>query len=721
MNPNAPEAGVPPFYIPATSSPEERRPRTLKQGDTFAVFDHFGDLSGDLANAEGLYHQDTRYLSLLRIEIQGHRPLLLSSTVQKNGGVLTADLTNPDIFHGDDLLLPRDTIHLLRSKFLWESTCYETVRAHNYSSDTQTVTVALEFAADFRDIFEVRGHPRANRGEYEQILPANDRVVLRYTGLDARVRDTELIFEPPPRSISKQRAEWLFTLDPGMNRVLFLTVRCGTAGQADCRFVRGLRRAHRARLQASRIKATVRTSNEIFNELLSRSMADLIMLATDTPHGPYPYAGIPWFSTAFGRDGIITAIEMLAFDPALAKGVLHYLAATQARETDPARDSEPGKILHETRRGEMALLGEVPFGQYYGSVDSTPLFVMLAGLYWQRTGDIESIRTLWPSIRAALQWIDRYGDPDRDGFVEYLRKSANGLSNQGWKDSDDSVFHADGTLARGSIALCEVQAYVYAAKRHAAAIAHTLGEHVLSQRLSAEAESLRVRFEERFWLSEQGYYALALDGEKRPCRILASNAGHALFCGIAAADRAAAVAHRLTSPGLFSGWGIRTVGTAESRYNPMSYHNGSVWPHDNALIALGLARYGHMTEALKVLSALFTASSHMDLQRLPELFCGFPRKRGRGPTFYPVACSPQAWASATPFALLTAALGIQINARTETVRFCHPQLPDFIDEVELTNLQLGSSRLDVLLHRRADGVAVTVLEKKGAARVEVLL
>jgi len=721
MNLNAPEAGVPPFYIPATSSPEERRPRTLKHGDTFAVFDHYGDLSGDLANSEGVYHEDTRYLSLLHIKIEGRRPLLLSSTVQKNDGVLTVDLTNPDIFDGDDLVLPRDSIHLLRSKFLWASRCYETLRAHNYSSDTQTVTVALEFAADFRDIFEVRGHPRASRGEYEQLLPGNNRVVLRYTGLDARVRDTELVFDPPPHRLSKERAEWRLTLEPGINRVLFVTVHCGTAGQADCQFVPGLRRAHRARLQASRRKANVRTSNEIFNELLSRSTADLVMLATDTPHGPYPYAGIPWFSTAFGRDGIITAIEMLAFDPALAKGVLHYLAATQAREIDPARDAEPGKILHETRRGEMALLGEVPFGLYYGSVDSTPLFVMLAGLYWQRTDDVESIRMLWPSIRAALQWIDRYGDPDGDGFVEYLRKSANGLSNQGWKDSDDSVFHADGTLARGSIALCEVQAYVYAAKRHAAALAHALGEHALSQRLTAEAEALRVRFEERFWLPERGYYALALDGEKRPCCVLASNAGHALFCGIAAADRAALVARRLTSGELFSGWGIRTVGTAESRYNPMSYHNGSVWPHDTALIALGLARYGHMTEALKVLSALFTASCHMDLQRLPELFCGFPRKRGRGPTFYPVACSPQAWASATPFALLTAALGIEINARTETVRFCHPQLPDFIDEVELTNLQLGSSRLDVLLHRRADGVAVTVLDKKGPAGVEVLL
>jgi glycogen debranching enzyme len=620
-----------------------------------------------------------------------------------------------------ELLLARDTIHALRSKFLWQSACYEAIVVRNYGSEPTNVTLSVEFDADFCDIFEVRGHVRRQRGNAEKSVINRQRVLLRYVGLDQRVRQTDLVFDPPPDVLMGDRAEWQLALQPKDSKPLFLTIICDGVAHADFRFVPNLRKAHRARVQSSRRQANVRTSNEIFNELLCRSTADLVMLVTDTPHGPYPYAGVPWFSTAFGRDGIITAIEMLAFNPELARGVLNLLAATQARDIEPSRDAEPGKILHETRRGEMAVLGEVPFGLYYGSVDSTPLFVLLAGLFYERTGDLGTITTLWPHIRAALEWIDRYGDRDGDGFVEYLRKSANGLSNQGWKDSDDSVFHADGSLARGSIALCEVQAYVYAAKLHGSRLASLVGEPLLAERLGREAEALRETFEQRYWMEDCGYYALALDGNKQPCRVVTSNAGHALFCGIATPERAACVAQKLMTRDLFCGWGVRTVASSETRYNPVSYHNGSVWPHDNALIALGLARYGYVSEAVTILGALFDASTHMDLRRLPELFCGVRRRPERGPTFYPVACSPQAWASAAPFALLTAGLGLELNAATETLRFRNPQLPSFLDEVELTNLLVGSSIIDVMLHRRGNDVAVTVLEKSGPATVEVLL
>jgi len=722
MELSAPDTGAPEFYIPASASLLERRPLTLKHGDTFAMSNRYGDFSGGVTNPEGLYHHDTRYLSLLRLSIEGHRPLLLSSTVQNNNALLRVDLTNPDVYSGAELLLPRDTIHFARSKFLWECACYEAIVAHNYGNEARTVRVTLEFESDFRDVFEVRGQARPRRGELRRLPQGHDRVVLRYTGLDDRARDMTLSFAPVPDLLLEHRAEWRLTLAAGASTTLFVTASCGAARPSRPDFFGGLRGARRERARGSRESATLRTSNALFNELLERSLADLVMLGTPTPHGRYPYAGIPWFSTAFGRDGAITAIQMLAYDPGLTRGVLQFLAATQARELDGARDAEPGKILHEMRQGEMAELGEVPFGRYYGSVDSTPLFVLLAGLYWERTGDLETLRRLWPSLCAALEWIDRYGDADGDGLIEYRRKSVNGLANQGWKDSEDSVFHADGTMARGAIALAEVQGYVHAAKLHAAGMAEVLGEVAQAARLKAEAGALQRRFEESFWMEDRGYYAIALDGDKQPCRVISSNAGHALFCGVADPGRAARVAQRLLAKDMFSGWGIRTVGSSEARYNPMSYHNGSVWPHDNALIALGLARYGHMTEALRVLSAIFDASTHMDLRRLPELFCGMRRRRDRGPTLYPVACAPQAWASAAPFALLTAAMGLHLDAGGHKVRFINPQLPSFLDEVEIRNLRLGESRLHLMLHRRrGEGVAVTVVSKTGPASVDVVL
>ena len=440
-------------------------------------------------------------------------------------------------------------------------------------------------------------------------------------------------------------------------------------------FLRGLLAAHRALRAGTRGMTTVETSNELFNEVLCRSAADLCMLMTDTPQGRYPYAGIPWYSTTFGRDGLITALQMLWCDPSMARGVLRRLAAFQAKVSDPLSDAEPGKILHEMRAGEMAALGEVPFGLYYGSVDSTPLFVLLAGLYVERTGDEATLVELWPAIEAALRWIDNVGDADHDGFVEYYRKTDKGLANQGWKDSHDAIFHADGRSAEGPIALAEVQGYVFAAKQVAARCARRLNRDELASKLEADAQRLAERFEASFWCPELQSYALALDGAKEPCRVRTSNAGQVLFTGIARPDHAELVADGLLSPRFFSGWGIRTVARGEARYNPMSYHNGSVWPHDNALIALGFARYGLKRPVGQVMQGLFEAATYMDLRRLPELFCGFQRERRRGPTLYPVACAPQAWASATPFSLIEAALGLEFRPQTNEIHLRNPRLP----------------------------------------------
>jgi glycogen debranching enzyme len=711
------------FYIPATSSLQERRPRTLKHGNTFGVFDHYGDIAPGESSPEGLFHDDTRFLSSLQLLINDRRPLLLSSTVQDNNALLIADLTNPDFFADGRLDLPRNTIHIVRARFIWEGSAHERLAVRNFADNTHRVRLALAFQSDFADLFEVRGHRRPKRGKSTVELRDRRAVAFSYLGLDGLRRQTVLEFAPEPDQISSEEAAYDLVLEPGQRISLFLSVTCDGRVERPRpeRFFVCLREARRTLRHSSSRAASVSSSNAIFNEVMRRSVADLYMLLTDTEQGPYPYAGIPWFSTVFGRDGIITAMQMLWVDPAIARGVLQLLAAYQAQHFDPDADAEPGKILHEMRRGEMARLKEIPFGLYYGSIDSTPLFLMLAGMYFERTGDLATIHKLWPSLEAALRWLDEYGDRDGDHFLEYQARTERGLGNQGWKDSEDSVFHADGRLADGPIALCEVQGYAYAARCAIARLAAALGYAELAGAVEERANKVRERFEAEFWCDELGTYALALDGAKQPCRVRTSNAGQVLLSGIAAPGRAARVANQLADRDFFSGWGIRTVAASEARYNPMSYHNGSVWPHDNALIAMGMARYGLTSSVLRMFAGLFEAAAYMDLRRLPELFCGFRRLPGKGPTFYPVACAPQAWASATPFALLQACLGLSFEPATEQINFRHPRLPEFLDQVVIRGLRVGDSRFDVMLRQHRGDVSVDVLERLGKGRVVITL
>jgi glycogen debranching enzyme len=544
--------------------------------------------------------------------------------------------------------------------------------------------------------------------------------VLGYRGRDGQDYTTTLRFDPRPAELTHECARFVLTLPPGCSVSIFLEVACGDpADDLPPRhaFLRGLRDARRDLRRAAAGAAEVSSSNNLFNEVVRRAVSDLYMLATETEHGRFPYAGVPWFSTVFGRDAIITAMQTLWLDPGIARGVLRHLAACQATEVDPEADAEPGKIIHEMRFGEMARLREVPFGCYYGSVDSTPLFVMLAGSYLLRTGDLGTLRSIWPNLAAALDWIATYGDRDGDGFVEYGRRTDEGLVNQGWKDSHDSISHADGTLAQGPVAIVEVQAYAYGAWRAGAAIARQLGHEALAADYGERAERLRDTFAERFFDEALGTFVLALDGNKDPCRVRSSNAGHALFTGIARPEHAAAVAHSLMQSDFFSGWGVRTLSSSEVRYNPMSYHNGSVWPHDNAMIAAGLARSGFRREAARIFAGLHDAAIHIDQRRLPELFCGFRRQRSQGPTFYPVACAPQAWAAGSILSMIQSCLGLDFDAEQGHVIFNEPILPGFIGDLTLRNLHLPQGEVDVVLTRVRTEVAAHVLRRAGRARV----
>jgi glycogen debranching enzyme len=710
-----------PFYIPMTG-PAARPRRSLKHDDTFIVLDSHGDIGASAGGPDGLFNADTRYLARLELVLDDVQPLLLGSNLRDDNSSLTVDLTNPDVYRNGRIVLQKDMLHIVRTIFLWRGTAYQRIGLQNHGDRTASLDLTLLFDNDFADLFEVRGEKRPRRGIGSSKLLGPADVLLEYRGLDGKSRRTALHLDPRPTRLAVNAATYHLELAPHQVSSLFVAASCDKpAGLEPAPFFRALL-AHRREMRRSTAGATsIETSNNIFNEVLCQAMADLNMLMTDTPQGRYPYAGIPWYSTTFGRDGIITALQMLWIDPRVARGVLRRLAFYQAKSVDPLADAEPGKILHEMRGGEMADLREVPFAQYYGSVDATPLFVLLAGLYVERTGDEETLVELWPSIEAALGWIDGAGDPDRDGFVEYKRASEQGLANQGWKDSYDAIFHADGRLAEGYIALAEVQGYVFAGKQLAARCAARLGKDDMAHRLEAEAALLAERFEKAFWCDELGTYALALDGAKEQCKVRSSNAGQVLFSGMVSADRARKVATDLMRPHFFTGWGIRTVAQGEARYNPMSYHNGSIWPHDNALIALGLARYGLKHSVAHLFKALFDAATYMDLRRLPELFCGFRREKRRGPTLYPVACAPQAWASATPFTLLEASLGLEFDVRRGEIRLRNPRLPAFLNEVVLRDLQLGASSVDLRVSRHGDEVSLEVLRTRGQIQVSIVL
>jgi glycogen debranching enzyme len=689
---------------------------SLKDGQAFLVADHDGNVMG---GAEGLFDRDTRVLSRFVFLVGERHPTRLSCTVSRDNAVFTVHSTNRAIPPVNGRGTPRGAIHVERRRTLQGERLYERVRCTNFGLDQVMLPLVFEYAADFRDIFEIRGIRRARRGTPLQPQLQGRYVLFAYEGLDEIVRISTVAFSEPPWRMDEGQAEFMFTLSPGERIDLFIEAGAGQGEPPSReRFRRALADARRTIRRRERRGGLLRLSDDAHNAWFEQSRSDLGLLVSDLPTGPYPFAGIPWFSTPFGRDGLLTAWEVLWLDPALAKGVLSYLAARQATETSAFQDSQPGKIMHETRGGEMAAMKEIPFGLYYGGVDTTPLFVALAGAYLGRTDDVALITTLWPALKRAIEWVEGQGDSNGDGLIDYKRGAATGLANQGWKDSEDSVFHADGRYPVGPIALVEVQGYVYAAFQAMAQMAERLGEPG-AERWNASAEAMRLRVEQRFWMEDAGFYGIAIDGEGALCTPQASNVGHLLFTGLPSAERADRVSRRLLSADFNSGWGLRTLASGTSRFNPMSYHNGSVWPHDTAICVAGMARYGERRGAARVMGDLYKASRFFGL-RMPELLCGFARHAGEPPIAYPVTCMPQAWAAGSVFLMLQACLGLSIDAAKREVRVLRPTLPPGIDTLSVERLDIAGAQVH-LVFQRLDGATVVSPGHGSDRSVSVLL
>lgn len=710
------------FYILAESSIANEQSMVIKQGDSFGVFDRNGDVAPmGREGAFGLYHEGTRFLSRMELSVEGKRPPLLSANLREENELLIVDLMNPDFRCSQGEMVHKGQVHILRTRFLWKGVCYERIRFSNFDLDPVYFSFGLRFDADYADIFEVRGIKRENNGKVLPESYENGSLLLSYQGLDDIKRNTRISFSPQPEELKNKEAQYRINLGIQEEFDLYISMAFEIGKNKPSQ--QEYEAAHDQMIsQLENVKsetAAISTDNESFNEWIDRSVADLNTMVTETDMGLYPYAGVPWYSTPFGRDGIITAYMSLLINPDIAKGVLQYLARTQATEHNDFQDAEPGKILHEKRGGEMAELGEVPFKRYYGTIDATPLFVSLAWAYYERTADLETIRSIWPNIEKAVEWMDSYGDLDGDGYLEYKVKSEKGLTNQGWKDSVDSVSHEDGRLAASPIALCEVQGYAYDAKLSAAKLARLLEKEEYAENLQEQAERLKENFARDFWDEEKQVFVLALDGHKKPCRVISSNAGHALFSGIAKPEHAEKIARVMLGKSMFSGWGIRTLATDAKRYNPMSYHNGSVWPHDTAMVACGLAYYGFKKEVNKITDGIFATAMTVKLDRLPELFCGFERKKGEAPTAYPVACSPQAWAVASAFALVQAMLGMKVMAQENLLCFKDPLLPSFLNEITIKRLKIKDMEVDLRVRKQDGEVNIILLNHQEDIRIEV--
>lgn len=669
-----------------------QRSLLTKASSVFAVSELSGDIDADASPETGVFFHDTRFLSRSLAWVNGERPRVRRASAW-DGDRCQVDLEAGPLLMSRERKLQPDVA--------------ETFEILNSGPSACGVRLELEFAADFVSVFDVRGAPPRVRQPPQQRRLGRGRLRFVYLGADGQQRQTEIALNPAPRTLRAAIATYEWNLDPGQRARVEVRCRPRDDGPAT------LEPAPEGVGEVADSRFRVVTPHERFNSALRRSLQDLAMLRTRQQNATYFAAGVPWFVALFGRDSVITALQVLPFEPAVAAGTLRLLAFYQGRRHDPFRDEEPGKILHELRVSEDANLGEVPHTPYYGTVDATSLFVTLLAEYVRWTGDVALWAELRSSVRAAVEWIMRHGDHDGDGFLDYESRSPAGLDNQGWKDSRDAIVHRDGSLARPPIALVEAQAYAYRALRDAAWLHALDRDQAARQALEAGAQALRERFRRAYWMPRRHFLAVALSGGGR-VESVTSNAGHALWAGILDEPDARAVGRRLLARDMFSGWGVRTLSAGERAYDPDGYQVGSIWPHDNSLVAAGLFRYGLAGEGLRVLRAQVDAASAFPGHRLPEVFCGHPRGRHQRPIPYPVACHPQAWsAGAIPY-LLQAALGLRPDAPAGRLAAHNPQLPEWLPEVRLEQLPVGGAALDLRFYRDAGGK--TRLEVEGAPR-----
>jgi glycogen debranching enzyme len=702
----------------------------LIRGRTFFVSDRSGNLMPPGAPNVGLFREDTRYLSQLELLVNGHPPSVLSATTE-GAYANRVELTVKGSVPGEGLDIPVNTVFLHREQILESESLYDILRVQNFHSETAHLVVEITYDSDFMDIFQVRGMIRGKSGRYFEPLTTETQMTFVYEGLDDRVRTTALSFHPTPARISGHTSRWELDLEPRGRAQISATIvtrvlskhslpSSFNSSSIPLPWMSELERVeeHEEKLHLcvtswEKDCTQFKSDNELFNKMLRTSLRDFYSL--QIPEGPDRTiaAGVPWFAALFGRDSLISSFQTLALNPSLARGTLRALAARQGQVECVDNDEQPGKILHELRFGEMSATGEVAFGKNYGSIDATPLFIILLGEYFRWTGDLELLEEMRSPLSAALNWLIEYGDMDGDGLIEYCRKTEKGLLNQGWKDSGDAMAHADGTLAQAPIALIEEQGYAADAFRRAAGLIRLLGDSNQADRLMKRSDDLMRKLDESFWLANEGYYAMALDRDKRPLAVISSNPGHLLFTRSISELRARDLVTNLMAQGLFSGWGIRTLSDKEQTYNPMSYHRGSVWPHDNSLIAFGMTSYGYQQEASAILSALFAASLHFREYRLPELFCGNQRHRRDEPVHYPVSCSPQAWASGAAIVILTALLGLKPDASSGELRIVNPRLPEFLTFLEVRDLHIGKSWLDLDFLRQGDRTSCRIVGRRG--------